>query len=93
MTTHGDRRNYRTITETRPVDFKTIDTGQSFTAFNSSSFTGEDHWCEICNEWVAPRGILSAILCPKCNATWDKKFWHSETEPQPEGGWWADDND
>jgi len=82
MAAHGDRRNYRRVTESTPVHFQTIDTGQPIVAHNARSFTGEDHWCEICGEWVEPRGILSAILCPQCDAPWDKRYWETPTAPR-----------
>ena len=85
---HGDRRNYRKISTTTTTEFKTIDTNQPFAVQNTSFFTGEDHWCEICQEWVAPTGLFSAILCPKCDAPWDKRYWETPDAPKAEGECW-----
>ena len=88
MTRHGENRKQYEVTESAPVHFRTIDDNQPITVFNSHSYTVAERWCEVCNEWVDAKGIMGALLCPQCNASWDKTLWYSPTQHQPEGGWW-----
>ena len=91
MTSHGDERNRRQETERTTQTFHTIQGPPTeVVAGMSHTRTVTERWCEVCDDWVTTYGIMGALLCPQCNATWDKSLWHSPTEPQPEGGWWAE---
>jgi len=69
MPNHGDRRNRRTERQT------TVDTWQTAhgpikverIALEQSV---DETWCTHCQEWVTTKGIMGALLCPKCNTPW-----------------------
>ena len=82
MSIHGDSRNHHYVTESNPVHFQTIDTGQPIVVHNSHSYSVSDRWCEVCKAWVEAKGIMGALLCPECDAPWNKSLWHSPAQPR-----------
>ncbi len=38
--------------------------------YSSSTATGHWRWCATCQQWRKAVGIMGAMFCTKCNATW-----------------------
>jgi hypothetical protein len=68
---HGEVRNRRTETETEYTTYQAPGGDIVLPSFSKTE-TVSERWCETCQEWVTAKGIIGALLCPKCNGLWSE---------------------